>query len=274
MLDTQLQTYLSGISEWRQTKDDELRSDDGWLTLVGLLWLNEGINSIGSGTDCAVMLPESAPKNLGVITFANGQAHLTVTTDEPVIVDEAPVKSAVLRDDHAEGGASLVNVGSITFFVIKRADQYGIRVRDAKSDALKSFTGRRWYPVDPAYRVAAAFIPHETSRTVQVMSSAGVVLPMDNPGYLEFELHGQRLRLEAFDAEDDRWWLIFKDGTSGVTTYGAGRFLYVPRQTDEGIWIDFNRAYHPPCTFTPYATCPLPPRENNLTVPVEAGECF
>ncbi|HEX2618752.1 MAG TPA: DUF1684 domain-containing protein [Phototrophicaceae bacterium] len=273
-IDNSLQTYLSEISDWQQTMESNLRADNGWLTVVGLHWLNEGINTIGSASDSIAQLPDSAPEKLGVIEFSNRQAHLQVTTDEVVTIDAVPVKSILLRDDHAENGPSLIKVGSITFFVIRRGDQYGIRVRDSDSPALTAFGGRHWFPVDTSYKVPATFTPYPVSRTIQVVNSVGLVIPMENPGYVEFELHNQQLRLEAFEAGETQWWFIFKDGTSGSSTYGAGRFLYAPRGEDGTLWIDFNRAYHPPCAFTYYATCPLPPKENVLGIRIEAGERF
>lgn len=273
-VDNQLKSYMAEILQWRETAEKNLRTDNGWLTVVGLFWLHEGSNTVGAGSDHDVVLPDSAPEMLGVLEFASGQVRLQVTTDEEITVDGVAVKSAVLRDDHAENGPSLVKTGSITFSVIKRADQYGIRVRDSRSPALAAFTGRNWFPVDPSYQVPATFKPHDTVRTVQIVNSAGIVVPMQNPGYVEFELHNQRLTLEAFEAGENQLWFVFRDGTSGSTTYGAGRFLYADFHDDGTLWIDFNRAYHPPCAFTHYATCPLPPKENILTVKIEAGERF
>lgn len=273
VLDNPFAGYLSEIADWRDLMEHSLRGDEGWLTLAGLHWLHEGSNSLGSDPNCDVVLPPgSTPEQLGSIEFSNGQARLNITADEPVTVDSESVRTALLRDDTAENGPSLVKVRAITFFVIKREDMYAIRVRDLNNPPRMTFQGRHWFPVDPAYRVHASFVPHPTPRTIQVVNSVGQISPMKNVGYAEFELHGQTFRLEAFDAAKNELWFIFKDATSGPTTYGAGRFLYAPRLADGSVLIDFNRAYHPPCSFTPFATCPLPPKENVLPVKVEAGE--
>jgi uncharacterized protein len=272
LLNEQLQTYLDEMTRWQQTMENNLRKDDGWLSVVGLEWLHEGINTIGSASDNDILLPAHAPARLGFVDFSNEQIKLKIETDAAVTIDDKPVKSAVLRDDNDPNGPSLVQTGSITFVVIKRLNQYGIRVRDSQSPALATFTGRNWFPIDSSYKVPASFVPYQTPRTLQVINSLGMMVPMENPGYLEFELHHEQLRLEAFEEDETQWWFIFKDGTNGLSTYGAGRFLYVQRPDEGQIWIDFNRAYHPPCAFTHYATCPLAPKENILSIPIHAGE--
>jgi uncharacterized protein (DUF1684 family) len=272
LLNETAQTYLDEISLWQQTMDKNLRKEDGWLSLVGLDWLHEGVNTVGSASDNDIVLPASAPAKLGYIEFLREEAKLWIESDAEVFIDNEPVKSAVLRNDNNPNGPSLVKIGSISFSVIKRTNQYGIRVRDSENPAIASFTGRQWFPIDSAYKVAAIFVPHEKVRSLQVLNSVGMIAPMQNPGYLEFELHGESLTLEAFDAGETQWWLIFKDGTSGDSTYGAGRFLYVQRPVDGQVFIDFNRAYSPPCAFTHHATCPLAPKENILSIAIEAGE--
>ncbi|HRE46583.1 MAG TPA: DUF1684 domain-containing protein [Aggregatilineales bacterium] len=258
---------------WRQMMEDRLRAEDGWLTVVGLHWLSEGSNAIGSDPTCAVPLPaKSTSSHLGWLTLQAGQVTLTVTGDDLVQIDQQPARNALLRDDHAEGGATLVNVGDLTFFVIKRGDQYAIRVRQRSSPARQMFSGRHWFPLDPAYYVLGRYVPHPTPRTVTVMNSVGSLVPMENPGWVTFRLAEHDTRLEAFDAGEDTLWFIFKDATNEALTYKAGRFLYATRDAQGGVLLDFNRAYHPPCAFTPFATCPLPPRENTLPFPIDAGE--
>lgn len=269
--DTQLATYISEVSQWRQMTDDRLRSESGWLTLVGLYWLHEGENTIGAASDIVLPLT-GAPAQIGNIMFKDGQATLHISADVPVTVDGESVSTALLRDDTTEGGPSLVNIGSITFFVIRRGDEYGIRVRDTHNPARLAFTGRKWFPVDPHYRVQGTFIPHTPSRTLQITNSVGQTVPIDNPGRVEFVLQGHMLSLEAFSGGENEVWFVFRDGTSGSSTYGAGRFLYAPVSAEQTVLLDFNKAYHPPCAFTPFATCPLPPRENILALDIMAGE--
>ncbi len=269
----QLETYEKDIEAWRKEREERLRREDGWLTLAGLYWLQEGENSIETDPASNIALPiGSARDSVGIIDFHDGKAVLRVTGNEPVLVDDAPTKTAVLRDDAAEAGPSLVKIGAITFFVIKRGDQYGVRVRDANSPERQSFTGRKWFDINVDYRLRAKFVPHDPVRNISVVNTVGLLTPMDNPGYVEFSLHGQELRLEAFSEDDGELWFIFKDATSGKSTYGAGRYLIARLADDDSVDLDFNKTYNPPCVFTKYATCPLPPKENVLPIAIEAGE--
>ncbi|HLY28699.1 MAG TPA: DUF1684 domain-containing protein [Aggregatilineales bacterium] len=267
------QDYETQIASWRNKLDDQLRREDGWLTLIGLHWLQDGMNTVGSDPSSTVVLPKnSAPKQVGTIELRDGKAILTVTCEEPVTVDGVEVKTAELRHDNAEGGPSVIALRSLSFFLIKREAHYGIRVRDRNNSARTTFQGRKWFPVKPQYRIKAKFIRYETMRTLTVMNTVGLLVPMDNPGYVEFELDGQKLRLEAFADEEKSLWLIFKDLSNGKTTYDAGRFLVAPINEDGTVDLDFNRIYNPPCAFTVFATCPLPPKENILAVALESGE--
>lgn len=264
--------YETELARWRQERHDDLTAEDGWLTVVGLDWLHEGENSLGSAPGSDVTLPESAPLHVGTLILTDGVVTLRVTTDAPVLVDGEAQQTATLRPDVAAGGPNRVVIGAVNFFIIRRADQYGVRVRDRANPARATFAGRNWYPASEDYRVTGHFTPHEPARTVEIVTSTGLLTPLQNVGRVTFELHGQPLALEAFEAGPDRLWFIFKDATSGKFSYGAGRFLYAPLADDGRVTIDFNRAYHPPCAFSAYATCPLPPRENILPVAVEAGE--
>lgn len=264
--------YEEEILSWRQMMDERLRADDGWLTLTGLFWLDEGENVVGSDPASDVILPNSAPDCVGVINFSDGTATLVVNNRFPTTVDGQSVSSSVLLDDHNARGASRVDVGSVSFHVIKRGDQYGVRVRDRENPARKDFKGRIWFPVDPAYRIVARFVTHPSARMMEIENMLGGTTLMQNPGYAEFELGGSMIRLEAFSSRDDEVWFVFRDATSSTETYGAGRFLYAPIQPDGTAVLDFNKAYNPPCAFTVYSTCPLPPKENILSIRIEAGE--
>jgi uncharacterized protein len=274
---TNTNTYNETIQDWRAAEEAKLRAEDGWLTVVGLEWLQERANTVGSSSDCDVNLPgEAIPAQIGVLHLHNGQITFRVTTNEPVFIDDAQVEQANLRVYQYQVTPTYVKVGSITFFIIQRGDRYGVRIRDANSVARRTFGGRVWFPIDPAYRVTAQFIAYPTQRKLEVETSFGITTLLNNLGVLEFDLCGQSLRVEAFhdgdDAEPELLWLIFRDATSGVSTYAASRFLKVPLAPDGTALVDFNRAYHPPCAFTDFATCPLPPPQNRLTIAIEAGE--
>lgn len=266
-------TYEAEIREWQQTMDEKLRAEDGWLTLSGLYWLRPGSNTVGSDPSCDVVLDAAdVPAQLGRIEFVGGVFTLIITGGVAVTVGGEAVTTAVLRHDHAEGGPSLVQLGSLTFFVIERGGDCGVRVRDSRHPARLSFAGRQWFPIDLGYRVTGQFRAHEVPRVVQVSTSAGNLIPVTNVGRVEFVLHDQPLALEALESGAGELWFVFKDGTSGQTTYGAGRFLNAPLDEDGRVDLDFNRAHHPPCAFTAFATCPRPLKENVLSLEIAAGE--
>jgi len=272
-IDAQLSAYSFEIEQWREKMENRLRAEDGWLALIGLYWLNEGQNTVGSNPNSDIPLPD-APGQVGVIEFHEGQASITAADGVELLVDGVPTRTALLRDDTTKGGPTLVSVGSITFYVIRRGDQYGVRARDTNNPDRLTFEGRNWFPIDTNYRVTGKLIPHTPVRALQVINSVGQIVPIDNPGAVEFELNGQTFMLEAFasDEHQKELWFVFKDRTSGQSTYGAGRFMYAPLAEDGTVILDFNKAYHPPCAFTPYATCPRPPQGNVLPVAIEAGE--
>jgi uncharacterized protein len=265
--------YLTDLERWRREKDSSLRAPDGWLSLIGLHWLNEGINTVGADESADVPLPvDGIPPRLGTITLTNGALSLHVDAWTHVTVDGVETREAVLRDSSAGGAPSMVRIGSITLFVIERGGSFAVRVRDSNNPAIGAFEGRRWYPPNPSYVTTGVLIPHEGAQTLNIVHSSGNTVAVGNPGRVEFTLDGETYAFEAFDAGADQVWFAFRDATNGKTTYGAGRFLYAPLGADASVHLDFNKAYHPPCAFTHFATCPLPPRQNVLPIEVRAGE--
>ena len=271
MATTQEHTYEVEIETWRQSMDTKLRAETGWLTLTGLYWLHEGQNTLGSDPASDVVLPESAPQQLGIIDFHDQKATLHLTTNLEVLVDGVvTAKTTRLRDDTDPLGASRIEIGSVNFFVIVRGDQYGVRVRDKNNPSRQAFTGRIWFPINPAYRVTATFTPHPQPKTIDIMNVVGLIEHTLNPGYVDFTLDGHSVRLEGFDGGENQLWFVFRDASP--LTYPASRFLYAPLNADGTATVDFNKAYNPPCAFTPFATCLLPPKQNILSFPLEAGE--
>ncbi len=263
--------YMAAVHTWRAEQDTKLRSETGWLTVVGLCWLHAGDNPIGSDPNSTVLLPARMPAQLGILTLTEGGAVLRVTADGvEVLIDGAPSHEAGLCYDAEH--TTLVQIDGVTFFVIQRGERLGVRVRDVESEARRTFSGRCWFPVDAAYRVLGTFVPHPSARTLEVETVIGTTVVYQNPGAVTFELDGVPQQLEAFDGGDDQLWFVFRDATSGPLTYGAGRFLYAPLTADYTVDLDFNKAVHPPCAFTAYATCPLPPKENRLQRAIPAGE--
>ncbi|MBX3066724.1 MAG: DUF1684 domain-containing protein [Anaerolineae bacterium] len=275
-------TYqLQELLDWRKMMDDRLRADDGWLTVAGLHWLKDGENSVGSDPTNGVVLPaDSTPAHLGVIDYADGAVMLTITTDEPVFVEDNAVAVNIaipLRTDTHDDGPTVVRSRDVSFFIIDREGQLAVRVKDKNNPPRLTFEGRQWYAPDPSYRVIGKFAPHSNKRTTLVETTVGMTSEMETPGYVDFTLHGTQIRLEAFEGGKDKdgnpnFWFVFRDATSGKTTYPACRFMYSQLYEDGTVLLDFNRCYSPPCAFTAYATCPMPPRQNNLQIAIEAGE--
>ncbi|MEO7705176.1 MAG: DUF1684 domain-containing protein, partial [Thermoflexales bacterium] len=234
-----MDTYASELRAFRDKLDTSLRAEDGWLALAGLFWLKEGANSVGGDPDSDIALPEtSTPPRIGVIDFRAGQATLTVADGVSVSVDGVPVSSAVLVDDGDHRKPSLVSVGSVSFFVIRRGDWTGIRVRDTQCPARASFAGRKWFAPDPAYHVTGRFVAHPTPRQLPNVNIVGITEMIDNPGRVAFELGGRLHEIEAFDGGKDRLFLVLRDTTSGKSTYGSSRFLYAPLHADGRVELD------------------------------------
>jgi len=266
--------FLSTESAWREKRHARLTSESGWLTLVGLHWLSPGENVMGGDPQVAVPLPEGkAPKRAGVLVLQDGVVTLHPVPDAGLLIGGKPAAEQVLRDDTQEN-TSIVTLGDLSFLVIKRGERVGIRVRDKNSPVRTGFKGIDYYPADPKYRVTATFHPYDQPHTVDIPNVLGTTEPMEVRGNVTFTIDGQEHSLEPVvdDPSDPQLWFIFKDATSGKETYGGGRFLYAEMPKDGQVLIDFNQAYNPPCAFTPYATCPLPPKKNWLPVRIEAGE--
>jgi len=266
--------HRAEVERWRAQRMERLRRDDGWLTLVGLSWLAPGDNSFGSDPAGRVVFPEgTAPAHLGSFNLEGETVRLRVGPGAQVTHEGRPVTEMVVQPDTA-GSPTVLQHGSLRFHVIRRGDRFGVRVKDSQSPALRAFTGIDAFPIDPAWRVSARFEPYVPARKISVPNVLGDPTTETSPGALVFEVAGRTLRLEPVAEEgSEELFVIFGDGTNGHETYGGGRFLYAAQPDAQGrVVLDFNRAYNPPCVFTPYATCPLPPPQNKLAERIEAGE--
>ena len=266
-------TYIARIEQWRQQREADLRAPDGWLSLAGLFMLAEGRHTIGSAAENDIRLPTGAPAHVGEIVFQSGNAVLAVTAAAPVQVDGVPARTVALIDNGNHRRPTLVTTGSVTFFIHKFGDQHAVRVKDSSNPAIQSFGGRRWFAIKPAYRVAGKFTPFDAINEVPIGTVANTTSVYRSAGAVAFTLHGQPLRLlAASGAAARQLFIVLRDATAGHETYAAARFLTVDIAGDGSVDIDFNKLYNPPCAFTPYATCPLPPAANILPVRIEAGE--
>ncbi|MEO7913714.1 MAG: DUF1684 domain-containing protein [Roseiflexaceae bacterium] len=265
--------YQTEIESWRGRMEESLRADRSWLTLIGLFWLNEGPNRFGSSPDNEIVLPEvTSPNEAGKIVFHAGTATLYAEASAGVAINGQPATIAQLHSD-ADAVPDLITIGDLTMLVIQRGERHAIRRWDRRSPARVAFTGRRWYPVREAYRLAAGFVPHDPPRSLPVPNILGETEQRPSPGYVVFTLDDHEQRLDAV-TEGDELFFIFRDQTASDTTYPAGRFLKTAFPQNGQITLDFNRAYSPPCAFTTFATCPLPPPGNHLPLRIEAGELY
>jgi uncharacterized protein (DUF1684 family) len=266
-------TYRGDVEGWRKGREMALKADGGWLTVAGLFWLKDGANRFGSGPENEIVLPGSAPKLAGHFVPQGNEVRVRFEPSVEATVQGQPTKDALLHSD-TSGTAEVVAFGPLRMHVIERGGRLAIRLKDMNAETRRAFTGLHWFPVDERYRVTARFVHYRERKPLSVPNILGQVEKMPSPGYAVFELGGQEQRLEGVLESPDstQLFFIFKDATSGKETYPSGRFLYSELPKEGKLVLDFNKAYNPPCAFTAYATCPLPPKENWLAERVEAGE--
>lgn len=255
---------------WHKRRIEELKSEEGWLNLAGLFWLKEGDNDFGSNTANAIVFPTKAPQKMGTLLLRNGKVSLKNHQGVDIQLFNPNASPDLVFEN---GKTTTMQHGSLRWFIIKRGTKYGVRLRDLKHPAVENFKGVRRFSVKKNWKITATFEKPETPRTIAITDVLGLVSQQPLLGHTVFQLNGHSYRLAATDAGDGKLFLIFKDKTTGKETYGAGRFLYADKPTETGtVILDFNKAINPPCAFSPYATCPLPPAENTLPIRVEAGE--
>jgi uncharacterized protein (DUF1684 family) len=265
--------YRAEIEKWRARRIERLRSDTGWLTVVGLFWLEPGKNAVGSAPGNRVVLPAGkVSPYIGNLELSGGTVTFHASPGSGVASEGRPVTNLSLRSD-VTGEPTVLSIGPVSFYTIQRGDRVGVRVKDIQSDARRDFHGIASFPIDARWRVEARFEAYRPVKRIPVPNVLGMEEPTDSPGALVFELDGKTYRLDpVLETGETDLFVIFGDRTNGRETYGAGRFLYAAPPVDGKTVLDFNKAYNPPCVFTPYATCPLPPAQNKLPIAIEAGE--
>jgi uncharacterized protein (DUF1684 family) len=263
--------YLKEINKWKEKRLTNLKSENGWLNLAGLFWLEEGVNTIGSDSSNSIIFPDKAPPRLGEYILENRQVSFIPEPGTEILLNGKPIKGLEVITDRS-GKPTLLETGSLAWFIIERGDQFGIRLRDYKHPAINELTHIETFPADPAWKIEAKFEAYEEPRELLIPTVIGTVEKNMCPGILHFTVNGVQQKFYPVTA-GRRLFVIFADETSALETYGGGRFLYLDKPDRRGlVTIDFNKAFNPPCAFTQYATCPLPPRENFLTVRILAGE--
>ncbi len=268
-------TYTQKIEQWRAKRVASLTAPYGWLSLVGLPWLHEGANTVGSAADNAIVI-ESAPAHLGTVDWhKDGTVTLELAADAHATIDGKHQRRATLLDD-SHDKPTTVRFGTTEFYLVTRNGRKGLRVKDSQAPTRVHFAGLDHFPVDPSLRVTARWIPFQPHHELKMGNEIGGVDTYPVPGKAEFDYQGHTYSVEPVIEVpgDTQYFLVFADKTSGKETYGAARFLYLdpPKPGSDTVVIDFNKAYNPPCAFTPYATCPLAPPENRLGFRVTAGE--
>lgn len=284
--------HAAALEAFAAARVSELSAPDSWLSLIGLHWLPQGETTVGSAPDNGVVLPGKAAPRVGTVMVDGTnvrwrtEAGVTVTQGvdstlalpagtgaiEQDASGDPAVDEADLTADVGEGRFVVLRHGDVNWIVIRRGDRVALRVRDNAHEAYQAFHGLDRYPTSSAWRVTARWMPHQ--KKVAVPNVLGTVSDVDSPAALEFWIDGRRMTLDVPGGEEfGRYMLVFADSTSGGETYGGGRYLWVDGPDDQGrVVVDFNLAYNPPCVWTPFATCPLPTRDNRLAVRVEAGE--
>lgn len=262
--------YVQSFEKWKAEQTDDLKAN--WLSLVGLFWLKPGTNTFGSDAGNAIVFPKG-PAHAGEFDLDGKDVTLRLRPDTATI-DGKPASVSKLAPDTSDH-VTRVDMGSLHFYVIVRGQRVGIRLRDSESAASRSFKGMMFFPLDLSYRTTATWVPADGKKTVEVPNALGDVSAEPVPGVVVFKLKGEELRLTALggDAKTGLFF-VFSDPTAKTDTYPGGRFLDTGPIVNGTVVLDFNRAYNPPCAVTPYATCPLAPKENRLAVAITAGEKF
>jgi uncharacterized protein (DUF1684 family) len=256
--------HRASVLAWRDARDSRLRDPDGWLTLVGLYWLRPGDNRFGAAPDNDLVLRGSqVPAHVGTLVL-DGAGVVLRRADEP----DEPMAADLT------GEPTTLDLGTLRMYVIQRGDRFGLRVRDHAAPALAAFSGMDNFPIDPSWRLVGRLERAAPGTTIEVVDVIGLVTHEPSPGVVAFERDGHSWRLHALPGDDDgSVWLVFADATNGRSTYGGGRFLYTEPVGEDGrVVLDFNIAYNPPCVFSSYSTCPMPPAPNRLPIAIEAGE--
>ena len=264
-------SYVKSIEEWQLSRLERLKSKNGWLSLAGLFWLEEGESTFGSDSSNDIVFPDKAEGYCGTITRNGDQVFVHVNAGTEIMHEEDQVTTMELENDHSDN-TTYLQQGDLAWYIIKRGEKLGIRLRDHHHPRIGELDHIPSYPISTDYVVEAILEPFPEPKTITVATPVeGISESYQCPGELHFRINREDLVLYPFTSGNG-YFLVIADETSGMDTYGAGRFMYATPDSTGRIVLDFNKAYNPPCAFSPFATCPFPPKENYLPVAIEAGE--
>jgi uncharacterized protein (DUF1684 family) len=270
-----VQSYTKEIDQWKQKRLTRLTSEDGWLTLCGIFWLKEGENPLGSDSTNTIVLPSGkAPKIAGSIVLEKGTVRLRAKPDAGIKYKDSVVTTMALQSDEMTD-PTILTLGTLSFYVIKRGDQLAVRVKDTENPARLNFKGLDYFPIDTKWRIEAKFEPYNPPKILEIVSKVGTTEKDSCPGALAFEVDGKSYRIDAVieKGSENQFFIMVGDETNSKETYANGRQLYTDLpDANNTVILDFNKAYNWPCVFTDFATCPIPPRQNRLPIRIEAGE--
>jgi uncharacterized protein (DUF1684 family) len=267
--------WRSETQAWRREREAELTKPDGYLAVAGLYFLQPGENSVGAKAGATVVLPAGAPAAAGRFLYENGSVRYEPAAGVNATLNDQPIAGVVTllpADPKAKRPADRLGIGTLSLLLHRSGARLGVRLRDPDSPYRRHFGGLQWFALDPAWRLPGRFVTYDTPKTVQIENILGDVEDVSSPGEVEVRVKGVTMRLATVQASRGRLWIIFSDASAEKETYRI-RFLYIDApDANHAVDVDFNRAYNAPCAFNPHTTCPLPPRQNRLTVAVRAGE--
>ena len=266
-------TYRQSINEWRKERDETIRKENGWLSLAGLYWLKLGKNQFGSDPKCEIQLPARIAANVGYLEYNGKSVSLRANAGQKVHVNDKHADFAILQPDISES-PSFLKFDDICLVVIQRGNRLGVRMWDNQREERRSFPARAWYDIDEQYRVPATYTAYDHPKMAYFPDITGEKAEFPVEGYLSFEFNGNHYQLDINKEDDGTLFIRFWDPTSKDETYPTGRYLIADVEADGKVFIDFNRAYSPPCAFTDFATCVFAPEQNHLDFKVTAGERY
>ena len=262
--------YASGVESWRAKHEADYRRE--WVSIAGLHFLEPGTFSVGSAGTSDIVLAAAVPPMIGRLIVAGGRIRYEPEPGVPVMQNGRPVTGPIVLKEPGGSPADELTINDVRLVIHVSGERLSLRVRDPKGKLAQGFVGFTWFPIDPQYRVLGRFIADRTPKTMSVLNTFGDNDAYATDGLIEFALHGQTVQVRPFTTRPKRFYIVFRDGSSGVETYETARFLYADLLDDGTTVLDFNEAYNPPCAFNPYTTCPIPPKENTLPLKILAGE--